>query len=172
MLKVQSKNLKNKSSPLKPSHSASNYNLSRQTLQPSIITKAINHHQNHQSSPNITHNIMLHYVACVHVREVVARRQELGKVFIEIMSNLNLFVARSIHQGSERFYSDILRGRQCPFMSFSALLPFARFFLFNNVDLLYAKNCMVHLRSFCNKKRQFITVNDTFGLRLVKTVIT
>ena len=71
---------------------------------------------------------MLHYVACVHVREVVARRQELGK-FIEIMSNLNLFVARSIHQGSERFYSDILRGRQCSFMSFSALLPFARPFV-------------------------------------------
>ena len=38
------------------------------------------------------------------------------------MSNLNLFVAGSIHQGSERFYSDISRGRQCSFMSFSALL--------------------------------------------------
>ena len=38
------------------------------------------------------------------------------------MSNLNLFVAGSIHQGSERFYSDISRGRQCSFMSFPALL--------------------------------------------------
>jgi hypothetical protein len=38
------------------------------------------------------------------------------------MSNLNVFVAGSIHQGSERFYSDISRGRQCSFMSFSALL--------------------------------------------------
>jgi hypothetical protein len=38
------------------------------------------------------------------------------------MSNLNLFVAGSSHQGSEQFYSDISRGRQCSFMSFSALL--------------------------------------------------
>ena len=37
------------------------------------------------------------------------------------MSNSNLFIAGSIHQGSERF-SDISRGRQCSFMSFSALL--------------------------------------------------
>ena len=37
------------------------------------------------------------------------------------MSNLNLFLAGSIHQGNERF-SDISRGRQCSFMSFSALL--------------------------------------------------
>ena len=50
--------------------------------------------------------LMLHYVACVYVRKVVSRRQELGKFFIEIMSNLNLFVAGSIHQGSERFYSE------------------------------------------------------------------
>jgi hypothetical protein len=42
------------------------------------------------------------------------------------MSNLNLFFAGSIHQGSERFYSDISRGSQCSFMSFSALL-FAQF---------------------------------------------
>jgi hypothetical protein len=40
--------------------------------------------------------------------------------FTEIMSNLNLFVAGSIHQGSERF-SDISRGRQCSFMRFSEL---------------------------------------------------
>ena len=38
-----------------------------------------------------------------------------------IMPNSNLFVAGSIHQGHERF-SDISRGRQCSFMSFSALL--------------------------------------------------
>ena len=37
------------------------------------------------------------------------------------MSNSNLFIAGSIHQGSERL-SDISRGRQCSFMSFSALL--------------------------------------------------
>jgi hypothetical protein len=35
------------------------------------------------------------------------------------MSNLNLFVAGSIHQ---RFCSDISRGRQFSFLSFSALL--------------------------------------------------
>ena len=40
---------------------------------------------------------------------------------IEIISNLNLFVAGSIHQCSERF-SDISRGRLFSFMSFSALL--------------------------------------------------
>ena len=38
-----------------------------------------------------------------------------------MMSNLNLFVAGSIHEGSERF-SGISRRRQCSFMSFSALL--------------------------------------------------
>ena len=37
------------------------------------------------------------------------------------MSSSKLFVAGSIHQGQERF-SDISRGRQCSFMSFSALL--------------------------------------------------
>ena len=37
------------------------------------------------------------------------------------MPNSNLFVAGSIHQGHERF-SDISRGRQCSFISFSALL--------------------------------------------------
>ena len=38
-----------------------------------------------------------------------------------IMSNADLFVTGSIHQGHELF-SDISRGRQCSFMSFSALL--------------------------------------------------
>jgi len=38
-----------------------------------------------------------------------------------IMSNATLFIAGSIHQGHEQF-SDISRGRQCSFMSFSALL--------------------------------------------------
>ena len=38
-----------------------------------------------------------------------------------IMSNAILSIAGSIHQGHERF-SDISRGRQRPFMSFSALL--------------------------------------------------
>jgi len=37
------------------------------------------------------------------------------------MSNHTLIVAGSIHQGNERF-SDVSRGRQCCFMSFSALL--------------------------------------------------
>lgn len=37
------------------------------------------------------------------------------------MSNPNIFISGSIHQGDERF-SDVSRGRQCSFMSFSALL--------------------------------------------------
>ena len=38
-----------------------------------------------------------------------------------IMSNAILSIARTIHRGQERFY-DISGGRQCSFMSFSALL--------------------------------------------------
>ena len=38
-----------------------------------------------------------------------------------IMSNATLFIRGSIHQGDSRF-SDISRGRQCAFMSLSALL--------------------------------------------------
>ena len=37
------------------------------------------------------------------------------------MFNAVLLIAGSIHQGHERF-SDVSRGRQCSFMSFSALL--------------------------------------------------
>ena len=37
------------------------------------------------------------------------------------MFNATLFTRRSIHQGDSRF-SDISRGRQCAFMSLSALL--------------------------------------------------
>ena len=37
------------------------------------------------------------------------------------MSNATLFIRESIHQGDSRF-SDISRGRQCAFMSLSALL--------------------------------------------------
>ena len=37
------------------------------------------------------------------------------------MSSSKLFIGRIIYQGQERF-SDISRGRQCSFMSFSALL--------------------------------------------------
>ena len=37
------------------------------------------------------------------------------------MSNSHLFIAGSIHQGHQRF-GDISRGRQCSFISFSALL--------------------------------------------------
>ena len=48
-------------------------------------------------------------------------RQEVVKFSIEIMPNSDLLVAGSIHQGRERF-SDISHGRQCSFMSFSALL--------------------------------------------------
>ena len=60
------------------------------------------------------------------------------------MSNLNLFVAGSIHQGSERFYSDISRGRQCSFMSFSALLfaqtlPIQQLTASINVDQILAE---------------------------------
>jgi hypothetical protein len=52
----------------------------------------------------------------------MCKRQQLhASFFIEIISNLNLFVAGSIHQGSKLF-SEISRGRQCSFMSFSALL--------------------------------------------------
>ena len=36
------------------------------------------------------------------------------------MSNANLIVTGSIHQGDRRL-SDVLRGRQCAFMSLSAL---------------------------------------------------
>jgi hypothetical protein len=38
------------------------------------------------------------------------------------MSNLNLFVAGSIHQGSERLFSDISRGRQCSFYEFFSVI--------------------------------------------------
>ena len=38
-----------------------------------------------------------------------------------IMSTFNLFTAGSVHQGDECF-SEVSRGRQCSFMSFSALL--------------------------------------------------
>ena len=60
------------------------------------------------------------------------------------MSNLNLFVAGSIHQGSERFYSDISRGRHCSFMSFSALLfaqtlPIQQWTASINVDQILAE---------------------------------
>jgi hypothetical protein len=51
------------------------------------------------------------------------------------MSNLYVFVAGSIHQGSERFYSDILRGRQCSFMSFSAFNIICSDFVDITVDL-------------------------------------
>ena len=50
--------------------------------------------------------------------EKLLKARTIGK--FEIMSNLNLFVAGSI-QGSEQF-SDIARGPQYSFMSFSALL--------------------------------------------------
>ena len=44
-----------------------------------------------------------------------------GKVAKFIMLNATLFTRGSIHQGDSRF-SDISRGRQCAFMSLSALL--------------------------------------------------
>ena len=62
----------------------------------------------------------LEHVFTVYVRKVVEGKNE-GTFFTEIMSNLNVFVAGNIHQGSEQF-SDISRRRQCFFMSFSALL--------------------------------------------------
>ena len=60
------------------------------------------------------------------------------------MSNLNLFVAGSIHQGRERFYNDISRGRQCSFMSFSAILfaqtlPNIQQWTASNVDQILAE---------------------------------
>ena len=42
-------------------------------------------------------------------------------IYIFIMSNSNLFIVGSIHQGNEGF-SEISRGWQCSFMSFSAIL--------------------------------------------------
>lgn len=50
-------------------------------------------------------------------------RIEQGKHSLDTldMSNAHLFIAGSIHQGHERF-GDISRGRQCCFISFSALL--------------------------------------------------
>jgi hypothetical protein len=58
------------------------------------------------------------------LRLKICKRQQLHASFFLLKSNysnLNLFVAGSIHQGSELF-SEISRGRQCSFMSFSALL--------------------------------------------------
>jgi hypothetical protein len=67
------------------------------------------------------------------------------------MSNLNLFVAGSIHQGSE-WFSDISRGRQCSFMSFSALLfaqtsPIEQWTAFN-VDQILAEGDRLYLDAF------------------------
>ena len=41
---------------------------------------------------------------------------------VQTMSNADLIVSGSIHQADHRF-SDLSRGRQCAFISFSALLP-------------------------------------------------
>jgi hypothetical protein len=54
------------------------------------------------------------------------------------MSNLNLFVAGSIHQGSERFYSDISRGRQCSFNEFFSVIICSDF-ADPTVDRIYYK---------------------------------
>jgi hypothetical protein len=67
------------------------------------------------------------------------------------MSNLNLFVAGSIHQGSERF-SDISCGRQCSFMSFSVLLfvqtsPIEQWTT-SNVDQILAEGDRLYLDAF------------------------
>ena len=65
------------------------------------------------------------------------------------MSNLNLFLAGSIHQGNERF-SDISRGRQCSFMSFSALLyaqtlPIEQWTAASTVDQILAEGDRLYL---------------------------
>jgi hypothetical protein len=67
------------------------------------------------------------------------------------MSNLHLFVAGSIHQGMERF-SDISRGRQCSFMSFTAL-SFAHTLTMeqwtaSNVDQILAEGDRIYLDAF------------------------
>ena len=68
------------------------------------------------------------------------------------MSNLNLFVAGSIHQGGERFYSDISRGRQCSFMSFSALfaqtLPIQQWTASNVDQILAEGDRLLYLDAF------------------------
>ena len=80
------------------------------------------------------------------------------------MSNSNLFIAGSIHQGSERF-SDISRGRQCSFMSFSALL-FAHTLPIEqwtacNVDHILAQGERFYLHAFENR-----SIPDTETLSL------
>ena len=81
-----------------------------------------------------------------------------------MMSNSNLFIAGSIHQGSERF-SDISRGRQCSFMSFSALL-FAHTLPIEqwtacNVDHILAQGERFYLHAFENR-----SIPDTETLSL------
>ena len=80
------------------------------------------------------------------------------------MSNLNLFVAGGIHQGSERF-SDISRGRQCSFMSFSALLyahtvPIEQWTA-SDVDQILAQGDRLYLDAFESK-----SIPDTETLSL------
>ena len=73
---------------------------------------------------------------------------------IKIMSNSNLLIAGSIHQGSERF-SDGSPGRQCSFMSFSALL-FAHTlpteqWTASDVDQILAQGDRFYLHAFENR---------------------
>ena len=69
------------------------------------------------------------------------------------MSNSNLFIAGSIHQGSERF-SDVSHGRQCSFMSFSALfahtLPTEQWTA-SDVDQILAQGDRFYLHAFENR---------------------
>jgi len=80
------------------------------------------------------------------------------------MSNSDLFVAGSIHQGHERF-SDISRGRQCSFMSFSALLCAQSYPVRQwntcTVDQILTEGDSMYLNAF---ERQSIPDTETISL--------
>ena len=85
------------------------------------------------------------------------------------MSNSNLFIAGSIHQGSERF-SDISHGRQCSFMSFSALLfaqtlPIEQW-ITCNVDHILAQGDRFYVDALC-RTRKHLRSEQYFKIEIV-----
>lgn len=80
------------------------------------------------------------------------------------MSNTDLIVNGSIHQGDDRF-SDISRGRQCAFMSLSALLranscPVSRWTT-PTVDRILVEGDAMYVKAF---EEQTITDTETLPL--------
>ena len=80
------------------------------------------------------------------------------------MSNATLFIAGTTHQGHERF-SDVSRGRQCSFMSFSALLcaqsrPVSQWSTYT-VDQILTEGDRMYLNAF---ERQTIPNTETLSL--------